>query len=277
MVKRRDRYFVSQNDHAPALPIPSTLRERLEGYRLSPDTVGESDADVYKLDGAQGRPDLFLKHAQGEAADDLTGEMARLRWLRGYLPVPEIVCFIRDADDTWLLTTALEGSSADEVLRSEPARREEVIDALACFMLRFHAIPADECPFNSQFAFRLHKARRRIDAGLVDTDDFDDEREGWTAEQVWTAIRGYPIPDPEPVVTHGDFSLDNILISGGEVSGCIDVGRLGVADPYQDLAILWNCLRDFGPELQERLFQRYGLPHIDETRLHLHRLLDELF
>lgn len=268
---------MSRDNHLPALPIPSTLRERMEGYRLSADTVGESDADVYRLDGAPERPGLYLKHAKGEAAEDLTGEMARLRWLRAYLPVPEVVCFIRDADDAFLLTTALEGSSADEVLRSEPARREEVIDALACFMLRLHAIPVEECPFNSQFAFRLRKARRRIDAGLVDTDDFDDEREGWTAEQVWTAIREHAPPDPEPVVTHGDFSLDNILISGGKVSGCIDVGRLGLADPYQDLAILWNCLRDFEPELQARLFQQYGLPHIDRNRLDLHLLLDELF
>jgi len=268
---------VSQSNRPPGLLIPSTLRERLEGYQLSDDTVGESDADVYRLDGAQGRPDLYLKHAQGEAADDLTGEMERLRWLRAYVPVPETVCFIRDADDAWLLTSALEGSSADEVLRSEPARREEVIDALADFMLRLHAIPAEECPFNSRFAFRLRKARRRIDAGLVDTDDFDDEREGWTAEQVWTAIREHAPPDPEPVVTHGDFSLDNILISDGKVSGCIDVGRLGLADPYQDLAILWNCLRDFEPELQARLFQQYGLPHIDRNRLDLHLLLDELF
>lgn len=180
---------MSQNDHPPALLIPSTLGERMESYRLSAETVGESDADVYKLDGAPGRPDLYLKHATGEAANDLTGEMARLRWLRAYLPVPETVCFIRDADDAWLLTSALEGSSADEVLWSEPARHEEVIDAMADFMLRLHAIPADQRPFNSQFAGRLHKARRRIDAGLVDTDDFDDEREGWTEEQVWAEIR----------------------------------------------------------------------------------------
>lgn len=70
---------MSQNDHPPALLIPSTLGERMESYRLSAETVGESDADVYKLDGAPGRPDLYLKHATGEAANDLTGEMARLR------------------------------------------------------------------------------------------------------------------------------------------------------------------------------------------------------
>lgn len=268
---------MSQNSSLPALLLPASLRERLEGYDLVPDETGESDADVFRLRGASGQPDLFLKHAEGGAADDLTEEMSRLRWLRTYLPVPEVVSFIRDRETAWLLTTALEGSSAYDVLESAPARREAVVDALACFMLRLHAIPAERCPFNSQFPLRLHRARQRIDDGLVDTDDFDDEREGWTAQQVWTAIHEHNLPGSAPVVTHGDFSLDNILIIGDEVSGCIDVGRLGIADRYQDLAILWNCLGEFGPELQERLFRQYGLPAADKDLLDLHLLLDELF
>lgn len=277
MSKRRIACFVSQNNPAPALRLPSSLRARLEGYQLSSDSIGESDANVYRFNGAPGRPELFLKHAIGDAADELAGEMVRLRWLKAYLPVPEIVYFVRDENEAWLLTRALEGSSAGEVLRSEPARREETIDALAACMLRIHAIPADECPFNSQLALRLHEARRRIDAGLVDTDDFDDERQGWTPQQVWNAIREYMPLNAEMVVTHGDFSLDNLLIRDGKVSGCIDVGRLGVADRYQDLAIIWNCLQDFGPELQTRFFQQYGLAHIDQSRLNLHLLLDEFF
>lgn len=82
---------------------------------------------------------------------------------------------------------------------------------------------------------------------------------------------------PDPVATHGDFSLDNLLIHDGEVVGCIDVGRAGIADRYQDLAILWNCLGEFGASLQERLFLQYGLPAPDQRKLQFHLLLDELF
>jgi len=32
------------------------------------------------------------------------------------------------------------------------------------------------------------------------------------------------------VVTHGDLSLDNILLQEGKVVGVIDVARVGIAD-----------------------------------------------
>jgi aminoglycoside 3'-phosphotransferase-1 len=61
-----------------------------------------------------------------------------------------------------------------------------------------------------------------------------------------------------PVVTHGDFSLDNLLIHDGQVIGCIDAGRVGIAGRYQDIAISWNSLGEFGAALQNRLFEQYG-------------------
>lgn len=81
----------------------------------------------------------------------------------------------------------------------------------------------------------------------------------------------------ERVVTHGDFSLDNLIIRHGAVEGCIDVGRMGVADPYQDIAILLNNLEEFGPGLRTRFLERYGLAEVDETRLRFYLLMDELF
>ena len=69
------------------------------------------------------------------------------------------------------------------------ADRYAIVDAIATFLRRLHAIPVSECPFNSAFDYRLARGRERIDAGLVDEDDFDEERTGWTAEQVWTATQ----------------------------------------------------------------------------------------
>lgn len=82
---------------------------------------------------------------------------------------------------------------------------------------------------------------------------------------------------PDSVVTHGDFSLDNLIFDEGKLIGCIDVGRVGIADRYQDLAILWNCLGEFSPSLQKRLFQKYGIDNPDMNKLQFHLMLDEFF
>jgi aminoglycoside 3'-phosphotransferase-1 len=256
---------------------PASLSAELAGYEAERDTVGESGGAVYRLHSKAGAPDLFLKHGKDALADDIGDEMARLRWLGGYLPVPAVVHFTRTADEAWLLMTALPGETAYRILEEYPERRTAVVDALARFLRRMHEIRTSECPFTSDHAYRLARARARIDAKEVDEDDFDEEREGWTAEQVWDAMQALLPLAPDPVVTHGDYSLDNLLIRDGEVVGCIDVGRLGIADRYQDLAIAWNCLGEFGASLQERFLEQYGVLEVDRSKLQFHLLLDELF
>jgi aminoglycoside 3'-phosphotransferase-1 len=261
------------------MKLPSaSLSAALAGYEVARDTVGESGGAVYRLHGRADAPDLFLKHGKGAHADDIGDEMARLRWLGGYLPAPAVLHFTRTPDDAWLLMTAVEGKTAYQILEACPERRIDVVSALARFLRRIHEIPLSECPFDSDHAYRLARARARIDADEVDEDDFDAEREGWTAEQVWDAMQALLPIAPDPVVTHGDYSLDNLLIGDREeVLGCIDVGRLGIADRYQDLAIAWNCLGEFGTSLQAHFLEQYGIVEVDRGKLRFHLMLDELF
>lgn len=260
-----------------AIVVPSGWTATLDGYRWARDTVGVSGGAVYRLHGKAGAPDLYLKHGHGCVASDIHAETARLRWLADYLPVPHVVQAERTPDEAWLLMMAMPGLTTYQVMQAHPELRTVVVDALALFLQRLHAIPVERCPFQSDDTQRLAMARARIDAGLVDEDDFDEEREGWSAEQVWEAMQKLLPLAPDGVVNHGDYSLDNLFIRDGEMAGCIDAGRVGIADCYQDLAIMWNCLGEFGAPLQERFMQRYGIGHIDQGKLTFHLLLDELF
>ncbi|GEO82425.1 APH(3')-I family aminoglycoside O-phosphotransferase [Pararhodospirillum oryzae] len=260
-----------------AVAIPASLAADVEGYDWARDGVGESGGAVYRLHGKPGHPDLFLKQGEGTCATDVTDEMVRLMWLAAFLPVPAVRGFVRTPDAAWLLMTAIPGLTAWQALEAFPAERPAIVDALADFLRRFHAIPVSDCPFTSNHACRLAQARRRLDAGLVDVEDFDEERQGWNAEQVWDAMTALLPLAPDSVVTHGDFSLDNLLWHNGTITGCIDVGRAGVADRYQDLAILWNCLCDFEAALQKRLFHRYATAAPDWRKLNFHLMLDEFF
>lgn len=43
----------------------------------------------------------------------------------------------------------------------------------------------------------------------------------------------------EPVVTHGDLSLDHLVVNGGVVTGLIDFGDVAVDDPDTELGLVW--------------------------------------
>ena len=277
---RTSVYYVedmNRQNASEAGSVPASISAELVGYEFARDTIGESGGAVYRLHGKENAPGLFLKYGKGALADDITDEMVRLRWLGNYVPVPAVAQFVRTPGEAWLLTTALPGETVYQILNACPDRRFAVVGALARFLRRLHAIPTNECPFTSNHAYRLTRARARIDAHLVEEDDFDEDRQGWTAEQVWDAMQSLlPLP-PDPVVTHGDFSLDNILIVDENVIGCIDVGRAGIADRYQDLAIVWNCLGEFGASLQEKFLEQYGVVDLDQDKLQFHLMLDELF
>jgi aminoglycoside 3'-phosphotransferase-2 len=80
-------------------------------------------------------------------------------------------------------------------------------------------------------------------------------------------------------VTHGDASLPNFIWSPSSGGGLIDLGRFGLADPYQDLALFLRSAARNHPEVDapKLLKARYPLAAIDADRCAFYRLLDELF
>jgi aminoglycoside 3'-phosphotransferase-1 len=269
---------IAEREIAAEPPVlPASLASQTIGYRWARDTVGMSGAAVYRLWGKSGEPNLYLKHGRDGIAEDIAGEAERLRWLRGRLSAPALRTFVAEPGEAWLLTEALPGRAAWQVMTAHPAQQDALAEAIAAFLLQLHAIPAAQCPFDASASLRLAEARWRLDAGLVDEAGFDDARQGWTAHRAWDEMITLRPPPAEPVVTHGDFSLDNLLVEDGKVTGCIDLDRLGVADRYQDLAIIWNNLGEFGPDLRQRFLRAYGIAEPDERSLAFYLMLDEMF
>jgi aminoglycoside 3'-phosphotransferase-1 len=149
--------------------------------------------------------------------------------------------------------------TAFQVLEEYPDSAENIVDALAAFLRRLHSIPASNCPFNSDRVFRLAQAQSRMNNGLLmRVILMTSVMAGLLNKSGKKCISFLPF-SPDSVVTHGDFSLDNLIFDEGKLISCIDVGRVGIADRYQDLAILWNCLGEFSPSLQKRLFINMAL------------------
>ncbi|MEN3267293.1 aminoglycoside phosphotransferase family protein [Pseudonocardia sp.] len=62
---------------------------------------------------------------------------------------------------------------------------------------------------------------------------------------IWSVLRDLPRATAD-VMTHGDLIPGNVLVTDSRLTGVIDVGGLGPADPALDLVGAWHLL-DLGP------------------------------
>jgi aminoglycoside phosphotransferase (APT) family kinase protein len=63
--------------------------------------------------------------------------------------------------------------------------------------------------------------------------------------QLWRHFRELPRTGAD-VMSHGDLIPGNVLVAGGRLSGVLDTGGYGPADPALDLVSAWHLLRE-GP------------------------------
>ena len=78
------------------------------------------------------------------------------------------------------------------------------------------------------------------------------------------------------MVCHGDYCLPNVMISGGEVTGFLDLGELCVADRWRDLAVAtWSVSWNLGPGFEDLFLASYGIER-DEQAQAFYRLLYDL-
>ncbi|EYB69028.1 aminoglycoside phosphotransferase [Deinococcus phoenicis] len=257
---------------AERLTLPEPLRRVLPAARWEAVTEGCSGAGVWRSQ----KYVVKVQERGGLPVSTLQQERERLRWLWRRVPVPAVVGFETTPTHEYLAMTRLPGipmSDPDAALHPE-----RVTDLLARALRELHALPARECPFNMSLPVTLRLAREQVQAGQVDETNFDAERQGRSAADVFNElIRTRPARE-DIVVTHGDPCLPNVILNGEYVEGFVDLGRAGLADRHADLALAHRDLTaDFGPEHAERFLDLYGRALVDEGKLAYYRLLDELF
>ncbi|MBR2687146.1 MAG: aminoglycoside 3'-phosphotransferase [Aquamicrobium sp.] len=257
------------------IPLPLPFPELVIGYGARQQMTGLSDAGVFKLD-APGKSSLFLKIDDANGFAEVPAEAERLRWLAAQgISCPEVLAFAVHGGRNWLLMSALPGKDLES---AGPLPAETTIAMIAGALRTLHALDVHSCPFDHRLERRIADARARLEAGLIDEEDFDGERLGQTAQQVFADLVALRPTSEDLVVTHGDACLPNLMVDGGRFSGFIDCGRLGVADRCQDLALVCRSIRDdFGEEWIAPFLALYGKPDADPAKLSYYQLLDEFF
>jgi kanamycin kinase len=175
----------------------------------------------------------FVKVSRPRWAHHLVAEAQRLRWAAAYHRVPRVL----GGGDGWLHTQGLPGRSA--------------VDP------RWVAAP--------------HTAARAIGAGLrllhdtLPVDTFPFGPPPWVTDAC---------PTDRLVVCHGDACAPNTLIDDdGRCCGHVDLGDLGVADRWADLAVAMLSLSwNYSGSWERDLLDAYGVEP-DEARIdHYQRL-----
>ncbi|MHA6299240.1 APH(3') family aminoglycoside O-phosphotransferase [Devosia sp. CAU 1758] len=258
------------------MTIPPTLPESmspLHDLAWTPITIGQSGASVWRIALGDGNA-VFLKTEPIHPLAELPGEIERLNWLTSMgFKAPRVVDAEQGRDRLWLLMSAVPGEDLTHYI-DQP---DVFVRAFAQGLKRIHALDTTTCPFDHGLDARLAEAEARISAGLVDEADFDTERLGQTAQQVFDWLKANRPPIGQQIVTHGDASGPNLLALDGRFSGMVDCGRTGLADVWQDLATACRSIRgNIGEEHVPAFLAAYGAEW-DEAKYRYYCALDEMF
>jgi len=177
---------------------------------------------------------VFVKWSPSSTGVRLGVEVERLRWAIGFHRVPEVLEHAEVEGGEALVTRALPGDGA--VTADRLARPRETVRAVGEGLRALHDdLPVESCPFDWSIEARI---RGRRVAGLPAAPSVD-----------------------RLVVCHGDACAPNTVIGAdGRWVGHVDLGSLGVADRWADLAVAsmslgWN----YGPGWESEFFAAYGI------------------
>jgi aminoglycoside phosphotransferase len=256
-----------------SIAVPACVTALAAGGRVRPVWRNELDGLTFEVGDDPDR--CFVKWSPRTSRIDLSRERVRLAWAARHVRVPAVLGHGADADGTWLVTRALRGESAvaERWLR-EP---ERAVHAIGAGLRAFHdSLPVAECPFTWSLDERLADVRRRALLGTIEPSRWHADHRHLDLQRALAVLEHSPAVD-RLVVCQGDACSPNTLIGDdGECAGHVDLGALGVADRWADLAIAsWSTRWNYGHGWERALLAAYGVEP-DESRTHYYRLLWDL-
>lgn len=256
------------------LQLPLSLQKIISECDWYSVSDGESDAAVFQLIGDTTR---YLKISWVDAQFPVKTDKIKLDWLSDKITVPKVLAYQETTTHQYLLMSEIEGLfpfHAD--LDWSP---EERIRCLAQAARAFHSMPIAGCPFKWGIEEQLAGARENIGLNRVAVDDWEDEHQGKTIEELYHELLAARPNDEDLVVLHGDMYPLNIHVdpSTKQVNGYIDVGACGIGDRYTDLAIIAQAIGwHFEPKYIDFFFEQYGIP-LDAQKIRFYQLMTEFY
>lgn len=256
--------------------INALIQKEIGTCTIIPTEGGATSATLYRLISAEKRAYYLKINPDPNAAESLNDDKIIYEWLSGKIEVPEVIFYKKTATYEALCVTEIEGMTLEEMIGS--VADEKIIQLYAQTLKKLHSIPIENCTVQRNLADKLNTLKYRIAQGLVAADEFEEEYKQLSTKELFEQLLLKIPVDYEPVFTHGDYCFDNLLIKEGQLSGLIDIGRGGVADKYQDIALAIRSIRhELGEEYIGLFCKEYGLENLKEEKVFFYTLLDEFF
>lgn len=210
--------------------IEAALPRYLDGASISGlDRLhGGMETDVFRFD-ADGRPLVLRVYACGDFGGRASTEALVLRRLHalGY-PVPAVIAFEPDTSPLGAPFLVMERIDGQALWRHYQDRIQEMGPAFVSLMLRLHAIDGASVAESLPSTFSLEALGQMIEAGDM-LEPFhpllSELRRREAAVAMWS-----------PVLIHGDYHPENILVTPDGRQAVIDWSSATFADPRVDVA-----------------------------------------
>lgn len=252
--------------------VPEAVAEWAAGRPVEAIWVNQLGGTTFRVGGP---PHEYVKWAPDGSGLDLSAERDRLIWAGAHARVPKVLGHGTGADGAWLATAGIDGESA--VSSRWKTAPETAVTAIGRGLRMLHDdLPVADCPFDWSLEVRLAAARDKTEAGRQDPDSWHEVHHHLSVEEAMDRLAAPPEID-RLVVCHGDACAPNTLIGAdGTCVGHVDLGALGVADRWADIAIAtWSTEWNYGPGWEATLLDAYGIDP-DPERTAWYRLLWDL-
>lgn len=253
--------------------VPAAVQRIAHGRPVSPVWENELGGRTFQI--GMGPDRWFVKWAPAGSGLDLSREAERLVWAAQWTPVPRLLDRAADDEGSWIVSAGLDGENAvSDRWKADPGT---AVEAIGRGLRALHdALPVAACPFSWSAGERVADVALRAEAGRLDPSRWHPDHQDLAVEEAVELIADVP-PVDRLVVCHGDSCAPNTLLNDdGTCVGHVDLGALGVADRWADLAVAtWSTRWNYGPGWEQPLLDAYGIDP-DENRTPYYRLLWDL-
>ena len=253
--------------------FPEQIKKFIIGKEYTTNNIGMSGSFILLFD------DLVLKIEKIGLFSKQECEM--LKWLQGKLPVPKIISIVQKDEYNYLLMSKIKGemTCSEELLKTP----EKIIPLVAEALRMMWSVDISGCPVNNSVDSMLESAKNRILNNEVDFPEegvttLDKTRTFHNPNELYEYLELNKPTHEELVFSHGDFCMPNIMIENNDISGFVDLGRSGISNKWNDIALFTRSLEyNVGkrPDLIDLLFKELKIVP-DHSLIEYFILLDEL-